>query len=66
MTKPDIERSMEANAEEVRAYLVAVRGGAPFLSAADGRLLIHWLEQGFSVARYWPASMKQPKNVAKK
>ncbi len=51
MTKPDIERSMEANAEEVRAYLVAVRGGAPFLSAADGRLLIQWLEQGFSVAR---------------
>ncbi len=51
MTNPDIERSMEANAEEVRAYLVAVRGGAPFLSAADGRLLIQWLEQGFSVAR---------------
>ena len=51
MTTQDIERSMEEKAEEVRAYLVAVRGGAPFLSAADGRLLLEWLEQGFSVAR---------------
>ena len=51
MTKPVIERSIEQNAEEVRAYLVAVRGGAPFLSAADGRLLVQWLQQGFSVAR---------------
>jgi len=38
-------------AEAVRAYLVAVRGGAPFLSAADGRLLVRWIEQGISVAR---------------
>ena len=37
-------------AEEVRAYLVTVRGGAPFLSAADGRLLIEWLDQGIPIA----------------
>ena len=45
------EPNLEEKAEEVRAYLVAVRGGAPFLSAADGRLLIRWLQQGISVAR---------------
>ena len=44
---PDIA----AQAEEVRAYVVAARGGAPFLSAADGRLLVRWLEGGISVAR---------------
>lgn len=38
-------------AEEVRAYFVEVRGGAPFLSAADGRALVDWLEAGVSVSR---------------
>lgn len=38
-----------AAAEEVRAYLVAIRGGAPFLSGADGRLLVDWLDQGVPV-----------------
>lgn len=33
-------------AEEVRAFLVMLRGGAPFLSGADGRLLVEWLEAG--------------------
>jgi hypothetical protein len=37
-------------AEEVRAWLVAARGGGPFLSAADGHLLIEWLEAGISVS----------------
>jgi len=37
-------------AEEVRAYLVSVRGGAPFLSGVDGRLLLDWLEGGVPVA----------------
>ena len=46
-TPPDITEK----AEEVRAYLVAARGGAPFLSAADGRLLVRWLEGGISVAK---------------
>ena len=36
-------------AEEVRAYLVAIRGGAPFLSGADGRILLDWLDQGVPV-----------------
>ena len=45
------ELSLADKAEEVRAYVVAVRGGAPFLSAADGRLLVRWLEQGISVGR---------------
>ena len=43
--------SLAVQAEEVRAYVVEVRGGAPFLSAADGRLLVGWLEGGVSVAR---------------
>lgn len=43
--------SLADKAEEVRAYIVAVRGGAPFLSAADGRLLVAWLEQGIPVGR---------------
>lgn len=43
--------TMADKAEEVRAYVVAIRGGAPFLSAADGRLLVRWLEQGIPVAR---------------
>ena len=43
--------TLAAMAEEVRAYVVATRGGAPFLSAADGRLLVGWLESGISVAR---------------
>lgn len=38
-------------AAQVRDYLVAVRGGAPFLSAADDRLLLGWLEADVPVAR---------------
>ncbi|RME27966.1 MAG: hypothetical protein D6798_03465 [Deltaproteobacteria bacterium] len=34
---------------EVTDYLVAVRGGAPFLSGADGRLLLVWLDAGVPV-----------------
>lgn len=36
-------------AEEVRAWLVTARGGAPFLSASDGRRLADWLEDGVPV-----------------
>ena len=46
---PTQPTAMEADAETVRSYLVQLRGGAPFLSGADGRLLIHWLESGISV-----------------
>jgi hypothetical protein len=38
-----------ARAEEVRAWLVLLRGGAPFLSSADGRLLATWLDAGVPV-----------------
>ena len=38
-----------ASAEEVRAWLVQLRGGAPFLSAADGKLLADWIHGGVPV-----------------
>ena len=37
-------------AEQVRRYLVTVRGGAPFLSGTDAQLLSAWLSQGVPVA----------------
>lgn len=48
MSDPDaaIEDALSEEAEEVRAYLVMLRGGAPFLSGADGRLLVEWLDAG--------------------
>ena len=39
----------QEKAEQIRAYLVHVRGGAPFLSGADCRLLIAWLDEEVSV-----------------
>lgn len=39
----------DPRAEEVRAHLALLRGGAPFLSAVDGRLLVRWLEGGVPV-----------------
>ncbi len=42
--------SLQEDAESIRAYLVEIRGGAPFLSAADGRLLIRWLEDQIPAA----------------
>lgn len=38
-----------AAAEQVRAHLVQLRGGAPFLSPVDSRLLLEWLEAGVPV-----------------
>ena len=38
-------------AEQVRAHLVTLRGGAPFLSSADGQLLLRWLDEEVPVAR---------------
>lgn len=46
---PDPDDAHASRAEEVRAYLVALRGGAPFLSGADGRLLVKWLDAGIPV-----------------
>jgi hypothetical protein len=40
---------LAASAEEVRAFLVEVRGGAPFLSSTDGKALHAWLTAGIPV-----------------
>lgn len=40
-----------ADAEAVRAYLVHLRGGAPFLSGHDSRLLLRWMDEGVEVGR---------------
>ncbi len=39
----------QAAAEQVRAHLVMVRGGAPFLSPIDSRLLVEWLDASVPV-----------------
>ena len=36
--------------EQVRSYLVSVRGGAPFLSSTDGQILVEWLDASISLA----------------
>lgn len=36
--------SRQDDAEQIRAYLVQLRGGGPFLSSYDGRLLLRWIE----------------------
>ena len=46
----EIPEQYQEKAEHVRAYLVLVRGGAPFLSGADCALLIKWLDQDISIA----------------
>jgi hypothetical protein len=39
----------QAAAEQVRAHLVMVRGGAPFLSPLDSKLLVEWLDSAVPV-----------------
>ncbi len=46
-TDPGEQRQRAA--EEVRRHLVALRGGAPFLSPDDGVLLERWLADGITV-----------------
>jgi hypothetical protein len=46
----DVPEPLAAAAEEVRAWFVQARGGAPFLSGKDGRLLVAWLESGIPVS----------------
>jgi len=45
----DVPVAYQQAAEEVRAHLVALRGGAPFLSPNDAALLVHWLDEGMGV-----------------
>ncbi len=49
-TGPDELERLAERAEEVRAYLVNIRGGAPFLSGADSQILDGWLTDGVPVA----------------
>jgi len=46
---PPSGAGLDERCEEVRAHLVAARGGAPFLSGADGRLVVRWVEGGVPV-----------------
>ncbi len=42
---------LEADAETVRAWFAAARGGGTFLSPADGAVLVGWLRSGVPVGR---------------
>jgi hypothetical protein len=45
----DVPAAWADAAEEVRAHLCALRGGAPFLSPMDAWQLVRWLEEGVPV-----------------
>lgn len=47
----DVPVTHQQAAERVRHHLVVLRGGAPFLSSEDARLLLEWLDEGVAVAR---------------
>lgn len=46
-----VPAELRVAAEHVRAHLVYLRGGAPFLSPADALCLVEWLDEGVSVER---------------
>ncbi len=50
MTPREPSQAMQDAAEQVRDHLVQLRGGAPFLSPVDAKLLLEWLESGIGVA----------------
>lgn len=45
------DQARQDAAEQVRAHLVSLRGGAPFFSSADGQLLLRWLDEEVPVPR---------------
>lgn len=46
MVLPDwFPESHISSAETISEYLITLRGGAPFLSGADSRLLVQWLDE---------------------
>jgi hypothetical protein len=47
---PATNHTLAEAAEEVRAFFVTTRGGAPFLSGADGEQLLRWLDAGQTVS----------------
>jgi hypothetical protein len=46
----DVPEAWRVDAERVRRHLVALRGGAPFLSSEDAERLLGWLEAGRSIS----------------
>lgn len=46
----EVPEAWRVDAERVRRHLVALRGGAPFLSPEDAERLLGWLEAGRPVA----------------
>ena len=54
--------ALAEQAEEVLAHLVALRGGAPFLSSVDGLLLVDWLHRGVPV----PLILRSLEDVAER
>jgi len=40
----EVPEALRRSVDQVVEHLVALRGGAPFLSGADGALLVNWLE----------------------
>lgn len=47
----EVITSQQDAAERIRSHLVALRGGAPFLSPDDSALLVKWLFEGVGEAR---------------
>lgn len=65
-----VPASYQEGAEEIRAHLVSLRGGAPFLSPADALLLVRWFDKGVrpldilqALERAWQARRKKPSKV---
>ena len=50
MPVDDIPSQHRISAQQVSDYLINLRGGAPFLSGADVRLLVQWLDDEIPVA----------------
>ena len=48
--RADVPVTHAETAEAVRSHLVALRGGAPFLSPNDSALLVRWLDEGVAVS----------------
>lgn len=61
-----IPEEWQADAEAIRAHLVALRGGAPFLSPNDARLLLRWLEEGVAVPTVLAALERAADNRSRK
>src|SRR5690606_32445689 len=66
----EVPEAWRRGAGEVRAHLVMLRGGAPFLSPADTLQLVRWFEDGVPVGAIlhaldlaWEARRRKPSRV---